>query len=59
MCGIHLSLGSKHAIYAKPGLSRRKTKFHVDVFVAVDQVEIDGEVVFSGGAYRVADASAG
>ena len=54
MCGIHLSLGSKHAIYAKPGLSRRKTKFHVDVFVAVDRVEIEGEVVFSEGAYRVA-----
>ena len=54
MCGVHLSLGSKHAIYAKPGLSRRKTKFHVDVFVAVDRVEIEGEVVFSEGAYRVA-----
>jgi hypothetical protein len=59
MCGIHLSLGSKHAIYAKPGLSRRKTKFHVDVFVAVDRVDIAGEVVFSDGTYRVADAPAG
>ena len=59
MCGVHLSLGSKHAIYAKPGLSRRKTKFHVDVFVAVDRVEIAGETVFSEGAYRVADTPAG
>jgi leucyl aminopeptidase (aminopeptidase T) len=59
MCGTHLSLGSKHAIYARPGLSRRKTKFHVDVFVAVDRVDIDSEVVFSEGAYRVADGPAG
>ncbi len=34
MLGIHLSLGGKHAIYAKPGLSRRHSRFHVDVFVA-------------------------
>jgi len=54
MCGVHLSLGSKHAIYAKPGLSKRRTKFHVDVFVAVDRVEIAGEEIFSNGRYRVA-----
>ena len=59
MCGIHLSLGSEHAIYAKPGLPKRRTKFHVDVFVAVDRVEIDGEDVFSDGSYRVAVAPAG
>jgi hypothetical protein len=51
MCGIHLSLGSKHAIYAKPGFSKRKTKFHVDVFAAVDSVDIDAETVFSNGSY--------
>jgi len=54
MCGVHLSLGSKHAIDAKPGLSKRRTKFHVDVFVAVDRVEIAGEEIFSNGRYRVA-----
>lgn len=58
MCGVHLSLGAKHAIYAKPGLPKRKTKFHVDVFVAVDRVEIDGESVYSDGAYGVAGTEA-
>ena len=53
MCGVHLSLGAKHAIYAKAGFPKRKTKFHVDVFVAVERVEIGGETVFSGGAYRI------
>jgi aminopeptidase len=55
MCGVHLSLGSKHAIYAKPGLSKRRTKFHVDVFVAVDRVEIAGEEIFSNGRYRIGE----
>jgi len=56
MCGVHLSLGAKHAIYAKAGFPKRKTKFHVDVFVAVERVEIGGEMVFSDGAYRIEDA---
>jgi len=51
MCGIHVSLGAKHAMFSKPGLSRRQRKFHVDVFPDVDRVEIDAETVFSGGAY--------
>lgn len=53
MCGIHLSLGSKHALYPKAGFHKKKVKFHVDVFAAVDSAVIDGEVVYEGGAYRI------
>ncbi len=53
MCGIHLSLGAKHALYPKPGFKPKKTKFHVDVFVTADQVEIDGETVFKDDKYFV------
>lgn len=52
MLGIHLSLGAKHAIYAKPGFSK-SGRFHVDIFAAVERVEIDGEKVFEGGQYIV------
>lgn len=53
MCGIHLSLGAKHAVYAKPGFNKRRTRFHVDVFCAPTRVEIDDAVVFAEGEYRV------
>lgn len=51
MCGVHLSLGAKHAVYPKPGFNKRKTRFHVDVFCATDRVEIDGATVFTDGAW--------
>lgn len=53
MCGIHLSLGQKHTIYAKPGFPKRSSRYHVDVFVDVTEVEIDGQIVFRDGAYCV------
>lgn len=53
MCGIHLSLGQKHTIYAKPGFPKRSSKYHVDVFVDVKTVTIDGVTVFADGQYRV------
>lgn len=53
MCGIHLSLGQKHTIYAKPGMPKRSSKYHVDVFVAVERVLIDGIVVYENGNYTV------
>ena len=51
MCGIHLSLGQKHTIYAKPGMPKRSSKYHVDVFVAVTRVMIDDVVVYENGSY--------
>ncbi|MHB8483230.1 MAG: M29 family metallopeptidase [Nitrospiria bacterium] len=50
MCGIHLSLGAKHAVYTKLGFPK-KNKFHVDVFAAVERVEIDGEIVYAENSY--------
>ncbi len=53
MCGIHLSLGSKHAVYQKPDFRRRDGKHHVDVFVVTETVVLDGETVFRSGAWTV------
>lgn len=53
MCGIHLSLGQKHTIYAKPGFPKRTSKYHVDVFVDVKNVTIDGAVVYENGTYQL------
>ncbi len=52
-CGVHFSLGGKHAIYAKEGFSRKHSKFHVDVFADVTRVLIDGEVVFENGQWQI------
>lgn len=53
MCGIHLSLGQKHTIYAKPGFPKRSSKYHVDVFVDVKTVHIDDTLVYEDGKYCV------
>ncbi len=53
MCGIHLSLGAKHGIYAKEGHKRNSGKFHIDVMIDTHTLEIDDRVVFEGGAWRV------
>lgn len=53
MCGIHLSLGAKHAIYVKPGFGRRAGKHHVDVFAAANTVRLDQRIVFQNGAWQV------
>ncbi|MCH2112885.1 MAG: hypothetical protein MK213_08505 [Planctomycetes bacterium] len=49
MCGVHLSLGAKHASYPKPQIRKRSARHHVDVFVATQSVELDGVGVFYGG----------
>jgi hypothetical protein len=53
MCGIHLSLGAKHGVYTKPGLNRRHTRFHVDVFALTESVTLGDQVVFRDGAWCV------
>lgn len=49
--GVHLSLGGKHAVYAKPGLGRKKGRYHVDIFVDVTRMTADGEVLFENGTF--------
>jgi len=53
MCGIHLSLGSKHGIYAKEGHKRNSGKFHIDVMIDTTSFEIDNEVIFENDKWNV------
>lgn len=53
MCGIHLSLGSKHGIYAKPNLKRNDGRHHVDVFAVTEGVWLGDERVYQNGAWTV------
>ena len=53
MCGIHLSLGAKHGVFAKPNLNRRHSRFHVDVFAVTDGVILNDETVFRDGHWCV------
>ena len=59
MCGIHLSLGAKHGIYAKPGFKRDQGKHHVDVFAATEAVWLDDACVYHDGAWAVAAVATG
>jgi hypothetical protein len=51
MCGIHLSLGAKHGVYAKPGFKRKDARYHIDVFVVTDAVYLDDERVYADGGW--------
>lgn len=53
MCGIHLSLGAKHAIYKKPNFTRSQARHHVDVFAVTESVTLDENVVYKNGAWIV------
>ena len=53
MCGVHLSLGRKHGMYAKPGFKRGDGKFHVDIFLDTSTVTLDGAVIFDDEAWIV------
>jgi hypothetical protein len=56
MCGVHLSLGAKHAVYPKPNFRRKDGRHHVDVFAATADVRIDGESVWDGSAWTLPPA---
>ncbi len=51
--GLHVSMGEKHSVYKKPGITTHKTKFHVDLFPAVDRVYADKILIFEDGKYLV------
>ncbi|WP_230410146.1 M29 family metallopeptidase [Undibacterium rugosum] len=53
MCGIHLSLGSKHGSYAKPHIKRGEGRHHVDVFAITCSVRLDGQEVYQDGRWSV------
>jgi aminopeptidase len=56
MCGVHLSLGAKHATYAKAEIQKRHARHHVDVFLALRDVTLDGESIHRDGAWTVEPA---
>jgi len=51
MCGIHLSLGSKHSVYQKPQFKRKDARHHVDVFAMTHRVYLDDVIVFENGEW--------
>lgn len=51
--GLHLSLGAKHSIYGKPGFKKKGGRYHIDVFIAAEEILLDGEVLFDGENYLV------
>lgn len=53
MKGLHLSIGEKHTVYKKAGINAKRTRFHIDVFVDVQRIDLDGVPVFEAGEYRV------
>lgn len=53
MLGLHMSLGAKHSIYKKPGMSRKTGRYHIDIFLDLEQIVIDDHVVFANGTYTV------
>ena len=53
MCGVHLSLGSKHTLFNKPNINKRTAKHHVDVFAVTESVILDNEVIYCDGAWLV------
>ena len=53
MCGLHLSLGAKHGIYAKEGMKRNSGKFHIDVMIDTTSFSIDDNIVFNGEKWLV------
>lgn len=53
MRGLHISLGEKHTIYPKPGLKRKTGRYHIDIFVDIERILVDGEPIFADGNYIV------
>lgn len=53
MCGIHLSLGAKHGVYAKPQFKRKDARYHVDIFAVTEAVYLDEALVYRDGAWQV------
>ena len=51
MCGVHLSLGAKHASYKKPNINKRSARFHVDVFAITEEVRLDDVNLFHEGSW--------
>lgn len=49
--GLHCSLGEKHTVYKKGGITAKDTRFHVDLFLDTQLVLADGAEIFKNGSY--------
>lgn len=49
--GLHFSLGEKHTVFKKAGITADKTRFHVDLFPVVTEVLADNVCIFKDGVY--------
>ena len=50
--GVHLSLGEKHSTYKKPGIRSHKARYHVDLFLATEEVRAGEEIIIKDRIYR-------
>jgi aminopeptidase len=53
VCGIHLSLGTKHTIYNKPQFRKRACRHHVDIFPITQALYLDDVNIFVNGEWAV------
>ena len=53
MLGLHVSLGAKHGVYSKPGIQRKKARYHIDVFIDMDTIIVDEKPIYAQGKYIV------
>ncbi len=53
LVGVHFSLGEKHTVYKKQGITPDKTRFHVDVFPVIESVFADEKLIFQDDMYVV------
>jgi len=51
--GYHISLGLKHGVFRKKIPKKVNQRFHIDMFVDVSKMLIDGECVFSEEKYLI------
>jgi len=51
--GLHISLGKKHTVFSKPEIKKKRTRFHIDVFLDVQSIVMDEQVVYKNGQFRV------
>lgn len=49
--GMHVSMGKKHTVYGKEGISKRKTRFHIDLFVDLEKITCDDTVIWEGNKF--------
>ena len=53
MKGLHFSLGAKHTVYKKQGINAKRTRYHVDIYIDAQRVELDGDLIFDGVEHRL------